>query len=185
MKNKFKIIRFVFLGVVLIGGAIAFFIVNDKIDKKRIDTFKTINNKGRYEIGFDTFAKEDGKLTISGWCFKKDQPKVFDLKQNILVQVVLQNKNDKKDILFLNTKRFQRDELDSMFPSETTRKYSAFTAEIRLSKLDLDVKDYDILMYYNTRDGNKDIFGITSDYSIVGGELIKAEAPKETGDNDE
>lgn len=179
MKNKFKIIRFVFLGIVLTGGIIAFIIVNKKINNKRIDSFTVINNKGRYEIGFDTFTKENGKLTIGGWCFKINNSYVFDLKQNILVQVVLRNKNDKKDILFLNTKRLQRDELDEMFPYKTTRKYYGFTAEVKLSKLDLDEKDYDILMYYNTKDIKTDVFGITSDYSIVGGELVKAEAPEE------
>lgn len=179
MKNKFKIIRFVFLGIVLVGGVAAFIIVNKKINDKRIDSFTVINNKGRYEIGFDTFTKENGKLTIGGWCFKINNSYVFDLKQNILVQVVLRNKNDKKDILFLDTKRLQRDELDEMFPYKTTRKYYGFTAEVKLSKLDLDEKDYDILMYYNTKDVKTDVFGITSDYSIVGGELVKAEVPEE------
>ena len=175
MKKKWKIIRFILLGIILIGGVVGLIIVNKKIDQRRIANFKVINNKGRYEIGFDTFSKEDGKLNIGGWCFKINNSYVFDLKQNIIVQVVLKNKKDKKDIYFLDTKRCQRDELDEMFPYKTTRKYYGFTAQVSLSKLDLDKKDYDILMFYNTVDNNKDIFGISSDYSIVGGQLVKTE----------
>ena len=173
MKKKWKLIRFIFLGIILIGGIIGLIIVNNKIDKRRIDNFKVINNKGRYEIGFDSFTKESGKLRIDGWCFKHEHTRAFDLKQYIIVQVVLKNKNDKKDILFLDTKRYQRDELDEMFETPPTRKYSAFYAEASLSKLDLDEKDYDIFMFYNTVDNNKDIFGITTGYSIIGGELVR------------
>ena len=179
MKKKWKIIRFILLGIILICGIVGLIIVNNKIDQRRIENFTVIKNKGRYEIGFDSYNKEDGKLNIGGWCFKINNSYVFDLRQNIIVQVVLRNKNDKMDIHFLNTKRCQRDELDEMFPYKTTRKYYGFTAEISLSKLDLDQNDYDIYMFYNTVDGNKDVFGITCDYSIVGGELVKAE-PKET-----
>ena len=175
MKKKWKIIRFILLGIILAGGIVGLIIVNKKIDQRRINSFTVIKNKGRYEIGFDLFSKENGKLNIGGWCFKINNSYVFDLRQNIIVQVVLSN----KDIYFLDTKRCQRDELDEMFPYKTTRKYYGFTAEVSLSKLDLDEKDYDIYMYYNTKDGNKDVFGISCDYSIVGGELVKAE-PKET-----
>ena len=173
MKNKWKIIRFILLGIILICGVVGLIVVNKKIDQRRIDAFKVINNKNRFEIGFDNFQKEDGKLHIDGWCFKWEHTRAFDLKQNIIVQVVLKNKKDKKDILFLETKRYQRDELDQMFDTPPTRKYSAFSAEVKLSKLDLGEKDYDILMFYNTVDNNKDIFGITTGYSIVGGELVR------------
>ena len=176
MKKKWKIIRFILLGVILVGGIVAIIIVNNKIDQRRIDNFKVIKNKGKYEIGFDTFKKENGKLYLEGWCFKYEHTRAFDLKQNIIVQVVLKNKNVKKDILFLDTERYIRDELDTMFDPQPTKKYSAFRAEVPLSKLDLDEKDYDILMFYNTVDGNKDVFGITTDYSIINGEMVKAES---------
>ena len=81
-----------------------------------------------------------------------------------------------QDILFLETERYRRDELDTMFDTPPTRKFAAFRAEVSLSKLDLDEKDYDILMFYNTIDGNKDVFGITTDYSIINGEMVKAES---------
>ena len=176
MKKKWKIIRFILLGVILLGGIIAMIIVNKKIDQRRIDSFKVVKNKGKYEIGFDTFKKEEDKLYIEGWCFKYEHTRAFDLNQNILVQVVLKNKEDKKDILFLDTERYIRDELDKMFDPNPTRKYSAFRAEVPLEELDLDEKDYDILMFYNTVDGNKDVFGITTDYSIINGEMVKAES---------
>ena len=176
MKKKWKIIRFILLGVILLGGIIAIIIVNNKIDQRRIDSFKVVKNKGKYEIGFDTFKKENGNLYIEGWCFKYEHTRAFDLNQNILVQVVLKNKNEKKDILFLETERYIRNELDTMFDPHPTRKYSAFRAEVSLDKLDLDEKDYDILMFYNTIDGNKDVFGITTDYSIINGEMVKAES---------
>ena len=179
MKKKLKIIRFVLLGIILVGGIIAFIIVNKKINDRRIANFDVIRNKGRYEIGFDNFAKENGKLSLSGWCFKIKNSYVFDLKQNIIVQVVLKNRNDKMDILFLDTERCERKELDEMFPFTTTRKYYGFNAEISLKKLDLENNVYDLLMYYNTVDGNKTVFGITSDYSIVNGELVKAESSEE------
>ena len=175
MKKKWKIIRFILLGVILVGGIVAIIIVNNKIDQRRIDNFKVIKNKGKYEIGFDTFKKENGKLYLEGWCFKYEHTRAFDLKQNIIVQVVLKNKNVKKDILFLDTERYIRDELDTMFDPQPTKKYSAFRAEVPLSKLDLDEKDYDILMFYNTVDGNKDVFGITTGYSIIKGEMVKDE----------
>lgn len=175
MKKKWKIIRFILLGVILVGGIIAIIIVNNKIDQRRIDNFKVVKNKGKYEIGFDTFKKENGNLYIEGWCFKYEHTRAFDLNQNIIVQVVLKNKNDKKDILFLETKRYIRDELDKMFDPNPTRKYSAFRAEIPVDKLNLDEKDYDILMFYNTVDGNKDVFGITTGYSIIKGEMMKEE----------
>ena len=178
MKKKWKIIRFILLGIILAGGIVGLIIVNKKIDQRRINSFTVIKNKGRYEIGFDAFIKESGKLNIGGWCFKINNSYVFDLRQNIIVQVVLRNKNDNKDIYFLDTKRCQRDELDEMFPYQTTRKYYGFTADISLDKLDLDKNDYDIYMFYNTVDGNKDVFGITCDYSIVDGELVKAETPQ-------
>ena len=176
MKSKWKIIRFILLGVILVGGLIAIIVVNNIINQKRIDKFRVQSNKGRYEIGFDTFKKENGKLYIEGWCFKYEHTRAFDLKQNIIVQVVLKNKKDKKDILFLETERYRRDELDTMFDTPPTRKFAAFRAEVSLSKLDLDEKDYDILMFYNTIDGNKDVFGITTDYSIINGEMVKAES---------
>ena len=66
-----------------------------------------------------------------------------------------------------------------MFDTPPTRKYSAFSAEVNLSKLDLEEKDYDILMFYNTVDNNKDIFGITTGYSIVGGELVREQNDKD------
>ena len=40
-------------------------------------------------------------------------------------------------------------------------------------------------MFYNTVDNNKDIFGISSDYSIVGGQLVKAEPEQASEDNEE
>ena len=175
MKSKWKIIRFILLGVILVGGITAMIIVNNKIDQRRIDSFKVVKNKGKYEIGFDTFKKENGNLYIEGWCFKYEHTRAFDLNQNIIVQVVLKNKNEKKDILFLETKRYIRDELDTMFDPNPTRKYSAFRTEVPLDELDLDEKDYDILMFYNTVDGNKDVFGITTGYSIVKGEMVKEE----------
>ena len=184
MKKKWKIIRFILLGIILICGIVGLIIVNNKIDQRRIENFTVIKNKGRYEIGFDSYNKEDGKLNIGGWCFKINNSYVFDLRQNIIVQVVLRNKNDKMDIHFLNTKRCQRDELDEMFPYKTTRKYYGFTAEISLSKLDLDQNDYDIYMFYNTVDGNKDIFGITTGYSIVKGEMVKEETNDTKKDKD-
>ena len=45
MKKKWKIIRFILLGIVLVGGIVALIIVNRKIDQRRLETFRVISNK--------------------------------------------------------------------------------------------------------------------------------------------
>ena len=166
LKNK----RLVFVSIVA-AIVIVFLIVNLVINKKTIDNFEVRQNNGEYSIEIDRFEKEGGELQFYGWCFKIGEHP-FDFNQKIKVAMLLKNKNDDRDIIQLTTDRQMRPELNDWFPSNTDYKYSGFSAVIKESKLDKDT-EYEVLMFYDTWEGNHGLFGYTTGYSVKNGELIK------------
>lgn len=166
LKNKALVT--VSLVVIIVIG---FLIVNLFINKNTIDNFEVRQNNGEYNIEIDSFEKKDGEILFKGWCFRPNEHP-FDFNQKIKVALLLKNKNDERDIIQLTTDRQMRPELNDMFPSKTDYKYSGFSAVIKESQLEKN-GDYEILMFYDTWEGNHGLFGITTGYSLTNGELIK------------
>ncbi len=172
-KWGFSPLRMVIAALIAIIAICGFILVNKKIDKRNASRCEAVSSKKHF-TGVESMEISDNTLKLTGWCIKKGIDTV-QTKSYAQVKVILMNTKDKNDKIFMDSEIIEDESLNERYPEKNyDYSYGGFEATVKASKLDLDSKDYEILvskMDYAWESSRFCLTGIRTGYYIINGEL--------------
>lgn len=170
MKNKKM--KYIIEGVVLVVMVVGFFLVNNVIDKRKAANCAVKEQNGS-DICVEKAEINGSRLEMSGWCMRPGVD-TMEIRESTKLQVILMNKEDESEKIFLNTDIVTRPEMNEKYPDGLDHSYCGFKTSVKTSRLDLDEKNWEILIFHICYGGEEEegLFGMRTGYSIINGELV-------------
>jgi len=136
-KRAYQVVFFVVsmcVILVLYGG------VSYKISYQKMITVTEDKNLVKY---IEDVKFENEELSISGWCFYRN---VDSNKSKI--RVFLRNLADENDIIWLDTQRVARDDVDAYYGGTVDYSQTGFVASKNLKKRNVEMNSYEIMITF-------------------------------------
>ncbi len=161
MKGE-KVVRnlFICIGIILIAVVVDSFIQDYIYENK----YEIVNDDFTYVFQIDGVEQKDDELVLTGWAFELETDSVEDD-----FDVILYDYNHDKEY-YMDVKDEVRTDVNEYFLCEYDYSNSGFVAGLRLSKLDLENNNYEVLI--RPRDAQK---AYKSGTYISKGELMYTE----------
>lgn len=139
-KRVYQIVFFVASMCVILSGYVFLRIrITDEISKR----YTVVEDKNLVKF-VEEVTVENGRLTIYGWCFY-----VGTASSKDKVRVFLRNINDEEEVIWLEVEDVQRSDVKEYYGGVIDYQESGFKAWTQLKNVDLDTKDYEILIKFS------------------------------------
>ena len=107
-------------------------------------------NPTDYAFQIDSIELENNKLSITGWCFNRNED-LTDPEKIPVMKVVLVDSSDNNKFYYRAQYGIAREDVNEYFRGGHEYVYCGFSAEIGLSSLDTEHTDYEIVFQQNER----------------------------------
>ncbi len=126
--------------IIIWGG---YFGISSTVISNRVeadDLTKIITDDYRCVFHMDEMTESNGKLIMTGWAFRLGVDATEDD-----IEILLYDE-EKKDILYPNTERTLKEDVNQYFQCGFDYSESGFVSAIKLRKLDLQNRNYEVLL---------------------------------------
>lgn len=159
INKKLQLLFFVVCMVVVVSSSVcAMQVIKLSKDRK----FDVIQDNFSWVFQIDSIVENESKLVLEGWAFKLNKNATLGNFEIILRNI------ETEERYYPKMKYHARDDVNEYFLCEYDYTLSGFTAEINLSKLDLDEAAYEVILRPS---GSKTAFA-TSVYYADGKEMF-------------
>lgn len=136
--NQRKQIAIFILGMCVVLGS--YVLLRGIVEQKVLQRYDVLEDYKLVKYVEDVKV-DDENLVVSGWCFYRGVD-----SRECQIQVFLRNVEDKRDVIWLDVNRVERDDIDAYFDSEISYSSCGFEASIKRKKLEKKNKTYEIFV---------------------------------------
>jgi len=135
--GRYQVVFFIVSMCLVLGFYVG---LRERVEKDVLQQYQVIEDNKLVKY-VEAVKIEDDILTISGWCFYKGVN-----GKECSIQVFLRNVDDEKDVIWLDVKRVEREDINVYYDSEINYRDCGFEASTKVREIEKRNADYEIFV---------------------------------------